>query len=294
LPVGGANALKLTDAAKTITVQLSPAEVGLRLDIVGINRALAVFPRFSFDTYQLVGTVTDSALTLEQFGASVFHGKLTATGQLRMEEGAVLDTEVTLGNMDGSALLKALDSGVKITGGISGVFRVQGRAASTGGLTAAQSVSGSFSSDTGVIGGMDFGAALRERGMGKIQGGETRFEHFEGKLNYQDKRTEVTITRLQAGALDATGRLEIGALEALSGRLSAAVMAGGRRMRVPVTISGSLAAPVLESPKPVEAPPAVQVTVQPTSGETGGSGEVPPGGDPAESFEVPVQPGDLR
>jgi hypothetical protein len=71
-------------------------------------------------------------------------------------------------------------------------------------------------------------------------------------------------------------------------------MAGGRRMRVPVTISGSLAAPVLESPKPVEAPPAVQVTVQPTSGETGGSGEVPPGGDPAESFEVPVQPGDLR
>jgi hypothetical protein len=294
MSIGGVSELNLTDAAKTLTVQVVPVDQGLRLDIVGINRSLAVFPRISFDTYQLVGTVSDSALTLEQFGASVFHGKLGATGQLRFEEGAVLDTDITLGNVDGSALLSALGSGFRLGGAVDGRFKVIARAASPEGLNAAQSISGTFSVQTGVLNGMDFGAALRERGMGKLQGGETRFEQFEGKLTYQDKRTEVTITRLQAGALDASGSLDIGALEALSGRVSAVVLTGGRRMRVPVTVSGSLAAPVLESPKPVEAPPAVQVTPKPDVGDAGVEGGVPPGADPAEVFEVPVQPGDLR
>ena len=81
--------LKLTDATKTLTVQVAPVAQGLRLDVVGIKRPLAIFPRISFDTYQMVATVSDSVLTLDRITSyNVCYTKL-----LRFRPGGAAGTQ---------------------------------------------------------------------------------------------------------------------------------------------------------------------------------------------------------
>lgn len=280
---------RLHSDERRVVAEVTPNNARLALDVVAVNQALRVFPDIRLDTYQLTGTLGDADFDASAMGAGVFGGKLTASGQLTWRKGAVLAATVTLGRIEIDRLFKAIGAGLRVDGAINGDFKLAARAAHPSEIRAIDTLTGDFVVDNGTLFGMDFGAALRERGAGSIQGGETRFDSLSGRLVVNDRSARVTIRNLDAGALDGHGEITIGALEALSGRLSAAVGANSRRVRMPVMIAGSLAAPVLEvraplAPKPVHAASA-DAPISDGPADVGG---------PELQLEVPVAPGDLR
>ena len=277
--------LKSADGALVVT--LEPTGDALALDAVAVGRPLPVFSNIPLDTYQLIGQIGDTGFEVQQFGAGAMAGKVSARGELNWQAGAVLDAELKLGSVDASVLLKKMGSGMRIAGALSGDFVLRGRAPDPSGVQKAQMLEGAFSVVNGALTGIDLGAALRERGAGKIQGGETRFEALSGTLEADGQGARVTISALDAGALDGRGRLQVGPLEALSGRMSAAVSAGGRRVRLPVDISGSLAAPIVEVRMPDPAPPAQRAALDAVA-------ESAPEVAAETPLEVPVLPGELR
>ena len=277
--------LKSADGALVVT--LEPTGDALALDAVAVGRPLPVFSNIPLDTYQLIGQIGDTGFEVQQFGAGAMAGKVSARGELNWQAGAVLDAELKLGSVDASVLLKKMGSGMRIAGALSGDFVLRGRAPDPSGVQKAEMLEGAFSVVNGALTGIDLGAALRERGAGKIQGGETRFEALSGTLEADGQGSRVTISALDAGALDGRGRLQVGPLEALSGRMSAAVSAGGRRVRLPVDISGSLAAPIVEVRMPDPAPPAQRAALDAVAENTPEAATETP-------LEVPVLPGELR
>ena len=285
----GQRVARLHSADRRVVVEATPGDARLLLDVVAVNQPLRVFPSLPLDTYQLKGTLGDADFDASALGAGVFGGKLTAQGQLSWANGAVLSAKLTLRRIETERLFKAVGAGVRVEGAINGEFDLTARAAHPAEIRTFDALTGEFVVENGTLFGMDFGAALRERGMGSIQGGETRFESLAGRLEVSDRSARVTIRKLDAGALDGHGEITIGALEALSGRLSTAVGSNARRVRMPVMIAGSLAAPVLEVPAPPAPKPARAVEFHaPTPDEPSDVG------GPELPLEVPVAPGDLR
>ena len=285
----GPRVARVHSAERRVVVEVKPADKRLALDVLAVNQPLRVFPGIALDTYQLNGTLGDMNFEASALGAGVFGGKLTASGQLSWNQGAVLAAKLTLGRIETARLFKAVGAGVRVDGAINGEFDVTARAAHPAEIRTVDALSGEFVVENGTLYGMDFGAALRERGMGSIQGGETHFDALSGRLEVGDRLTRVTIRKLDAGALDGRGEITIGALEALSGRLSTAVGSNARRVRMPVIIAGSLAAPVLEVPAPpAPRPPSAVEPGAPAPDEASDVGglELP--------LEVPVAPGSLR
>lgn len=277
--------VSLRDELGGLTVTAVGDGTALQVDAVAVNRPLPVFPQIPVNTLQVVGTLSDEGFDITNFGAGVLDGKLAGSARLSWPDGARIVADVTFSQVNVEQLLKRLDAGGRLGGSLSGRFRVAGEAAHPSEIRSTTSLSGSFEVSNGVVGGMDFGAAMRERGSGKIQGGETLFETMVGELSKKDGALEIRITRLQAGALDASGTLRVGALEAVSGQMSTAVGAGSRRVRLPVDVGGSLAAPTLEARLP--APPVAL----PAPAADEGSVEAE---NQSVSLEVPVVPGSLR
>ncbi|TVO53297.1 AsmA-like C-terminal region-containing protein [Denitromonas halophila] len=280
----------LRDALGGLSVTATGDGDALRVDAVAVNQVLPVFSQIPFNTMQVVGRLSDEGFDVGSFGASALDGKLSGSAKLVWEDNTRMTAEVALSQINAEGLLKRLGSSVRLSGSVSGAFTLGGVAAHPSEIRYASSVNGRFDIANGALGGIDLGAAMRERGSGKIQGGETRFETMSGTLTRKAESLEVQVSRLEAGALEASGTFKIGALESLSGVLTTVVGRGDRRVRLPVDIGGSLAAPTLEArlpPPVVEAPPAPAVGVDAFEASLG---QETPGG----SLEVPVVPGSLR
>ncbi|MCZ4305837.1 hypothetical protein O4G98_13955 [Zoogloeaceae bacterium G21618-S1] len=280
----------LRDSLGGLSVTATGDGDALRVDAVAVNQLLPVFSQIPVNTLQVLGRLSDDGFEVTSFGASALDGKLSGSARLIWEDSARMTAEVALGQVNAEGLFKRLGSSVRLSGSLSGNFSLEAVAAHPSEIGSASSLSGRFDIANGALGGIDLGAAMRERGSGKIQGGETRFEMLSGKLMRKADSLEVQVTRLEAGALEASGTLKVGALESLSGWLSTVVGRGDRRVRLPVDIGGSLAAPTLEARLP---PPALEVP--PVSAISDDTSEVASDvATPGVSLEMPVMPGGLR
>ena len=280
----------LRDALGGLSVTATGDGDALLVDAVAVNQLMPVFSQIPVNTLQVVGRLSDDGFEVTSFGASALDGKLSGSARLAWEDNARMSAEVALSQINAEGLFKRLGSSVRLSGSMSGNFSLEGVAAHPSEIRSASSLSGRFDIANGALGGIDLGAAMRERGTGKIQGGETRFEMLSGKLTRKADSLEVQVARLEAGALDASGTLRVGTLESLSGWMSTVVGRGERRVRLPVDIGGSLAAPALEARLP---PPVLEVPPVSAVGEDAAeaaSGAAVPGA----SLEVPVLPGGLR
>ncbi|WP_230971570.1 AsmA family protein [Nitrogeniibacter aestuarii] len=284
----GEHEAELYNEDRSLTIKVRPGAHGLALNVVGIQRPLAVFPALKFDSYEMQAELEAERLTVSAFGAAGFGGKVTGEGTLLSAPIAQLDGSVGFSKVDIERFIAVLGWPIALSGSADASLAIKASAETPSLINRTDSLNGSFSVDSGALGRMDFGAALRERGRGKIQGGETRFERLAGDLSYQDGAINVTIKSLDAGALDASGRLLMAVDGELSGRMSAVVASAGRQVRTPITVSGTVTAPVLETPKPVvpviKAEPVVPA---PSTSSPALESSVP--GD-----EVPVAPGELR
>ncbi|TVT50009.1 MAG: hypothetical protein FHP94_05145 [Denitromonas halophila] len=280
----------LRDALGGLSVTATGDGDALRVDAVAVNQVLPVFSQIPFNTMQVVGRLSDEGFDVSSFGASALDGKLSGSAKLVWEDNTRMSAEVALSQINAEGLLKRLGSSVRLSGSVSGAFTLGGVAAHPSEIRYASSVNGRFDVANGALGGIDLGAAMRERGSGKIQGGETRFETMSGTLTRKAESLEVKVSRLEAGALEASGTFKIGALESLSGALTTVVGRGDRRVRLPVDIGGSLAAPTLEARLP---PPVVEAPAAPAVGVDAFEASLGPE-TPGASLEVPVVPGSLR
>lgn len=287
-PQSGERRVMLEGENRAVTIQVGASPDGLSLHVVGIQRPLPVFPQAKFDSYELRARMVRDALTIESFGAAGYGGKIEATGGLVFAPVARLDAQIGLSKVDAARLMALAGSRIALGGTLDAQATLLASSEGVSSLKTLTTLEGTISIDTGVLGRLDVGAAIRERGTGKLQGGETRFETMAGRFNFSDGTLEVRITRLDAGALDANGRLAVARDDSLEGRISAAVASGGRRISVPVTVSGTVTAPVLETPRPE---PAVQS--RPASTEATAD-PVLPDASALPADEIPVVPGGLR
>jgi hypothetical protein len=92
-----------------------------------------------------------------------------------------------------------------------------------------------------VLEGIDLARAVQTVGLSR--GGSTRLDTLAGQVTTQGKAVQLTNLVATSGVLAASGNVAISASQALSGRLSVELQAGGAGIGVPLAVGGTLSAP---------------------------------------------------
>ena len=126
------------------------------------------------------------------------------------------------------------------------------RAATTAGLAEALQTATTFSVRNAVINGVDLAKAIKT--VGANRGGETRLDTLTGQIATQGKAAQLKDLVARSGVLAASGRVDVSADKALSGRVDVALTSDGAlgsavgralgsAVGIPLTVGGTVAAP---------------------------------------------------
>ncbi|MCX9155118.1 hypothetical protein OPU71_03170 [Niveibacterium sp. 24ML] len=229
---------RLKNAEGTVTYEMSAQDGGVSANVIA--------PEFAYgDTkvqnFLLSGKLGLTSLVGGQFGANWLGGALKGSLDLDLSKSVSLKGQVKLDAVGFEPLAALLKGAGVVQGRLSGSAALSGEADSIAALAKGLRWAGSYSVADGAINRLDLLEAMRRQGNAPISGGVTRFGLMEGGFVYEPaKGAKLEIRRLDAGALSATGRLQVDAEGNAKGALRSEVRTPVERIARSFAVEGAL------------------------------------------------------
>ena len=236
---GALTRIVLHDAAHGLRLEATPGNAGYRLLISGNAARLPLLPELNFDDLEVRGEIDERALRLSSINARLYGGGVLATATVDWSAGAVLRADATLSQVSLSKLLTK----PAVAAEISGRLHFEAAAERVLALPENLRYEGLFEIGRGQIDGYDLLEVLRS--SRPTRGGYTRFERLSGSLRRDGNGLHFAALRLDAGALQASGGVDIDRRDRLQGRLDLALTGPAVRVRAVAAVDGELADPQL-------------------------------------------------
>lgn len=246
VPEGAAMPLRLSlhDEARTLSLDLIQAPGGMQLSLEGQGWEPVKDSHLRFDSLNAQGLLTRDGLRLSSIDSRTLEGQVSGSLSLNWNGGVRLETDLALKHISLARLNQLLLGGVKGEGQVDASLHLSGRSADwSRPLTLAQG-KGSFVVNRGLL-PVDLAEAVRRASSEPLRGGETRFEQLGGKIRLDLQGKRFSDLQLSAGLLRATGAATVAADGNLGGSLDVQVGGKGNVLRMPLTLGGTLVAPVL-------------------------------------------------
>lgn len=246
VPEGAAMPLRLSlhDEARTLSLDLIQAPGGMQLSLEGQGWEPVKDSHLRFDSLNAQGLLTRDGLRLSSIDSRTLEGQVSGSLSLNWNGGVRLETDLALKHLSLARLNQLLLGGAKGEGQVDASLHLSGRSADwSRPLTLAQG-EGSFVVNRGLL-PVDLAEAVRRASSEPLRGGETRFEQLGGKVRLDLQGKRFSDLQLSAGLLRATGAATVAADGSLGGSLDVQVGGKGNVLRMPLTLGGTLAAPVL-------------------------------------------------
>ena len=212
----------------------------LQLELNIHESSLPILPDIKFNDLSVNGVVENGKVSLSDFFAHIYGGTLTGKGQLNWSNGWKLQGQINAKSLE----LQSIFPNFGVTGELYGDVNVSMYGPALSQLDKDPHMDGTFAAKNGVINKLDIDTMAR---FGSRQGsfGRTNFSELAGTLKADQRGQRFYLNKIAAGAVSGSGLFEVDAKQQLSGKLLVDIK-GGAKGNVPLQLSGSPAAPLLQ------------------------------------------------
>jgi len=244
-PAGRVAKILLQDEARGLRLEATPSGSGYSFVLKGNAAKLPFVPDLMFETIEAQGDISAEALRLESFDAGLYGGSIAATALVDWSHGARLVADAALRHTSLNRLAKVVSPNFSVEAEMSGKFRFEAQAASLARLGDSLHFDGTFAAGRGQINRFDLMEALR--GTNLTRGGYTRFDALNVAARRDELGLHLRVLRLDGGALQATGVVDVDRSESLKGRLDLELKGPVLRVKAYTSVGGNLAEPQLST-----------------------------------------------
>jgi hypothetical protein len=230
LPDGSVRKIVVNNPNETIKAEITPAgsKATVELTVAGVTALLAL--PFEVDALSARGVATATEFSASELDARLLDGVARGKGTLRWPGPLAFDASFELKQLDAKRITPILAGRVQGTG----VLAARGESLEK--LASGARFDGNISVSKGQIAGVDLARTLQS---GKSVPGATNFNQISAQAQLDNGRLALRGVRIDAGALSASGAVEVDGSRSLAGRFAADMKTPGGALRATLVVSGS-------------------------------------------------------
>lgn len=248
-PDGRFQSLSAHSSDRSVHLEARPAARGVDIELEGFAwRPLQASPLL-LDSATLQGNLDGAELTLNKLELRAFDGLVQGVAVLRSGQQPGMAGEVSFERISARRFGEFLGLGPQFEGETSGKMKFSASADSWAGIFSAINANGEFSVRRGSLGNIDLAEAARRASATPTQGGATRFEQLSGIFSLTPSDVRLSGLSLTSGLMQSFGQVDVNRELQVSGRVEVQMSGTVNKLRVPLTLSGTLKAPLLQTGK---------------------------------------------
>lgn len=228
-----------------VKARITPEGERYRLDISARAWTPPAGPQVHFDTLDIKGIATASNAELDDVSAKLYGGALTGKMTIAWDKAFTLKGAFEVTEVEMKPLAALLSRETRLSGKLQAKPVFSAHAANSAKLLDALRMETPFTVRNGILHGFDIAQAATSLLKQSAAGGETRFDTLAGHLVMEHGAYRFTQLDIASGQLAARGNVTVSRTRALSGELKANVTGLGRAVTVPLSVAGTLDAPLL-------------------------------------------------
>ena len=229
-PDGNVQKLVVNNPNKTIAAEIQPQSGKALVELtVAKPDALLGLP-FEVETLSAKGVATASEFAASEFDARFLDGIARGKGTLRWPGALAFDGNFELRQVDAKRITPILVGRVQGTG----VVAAQGETLDK--LGPGARMDGNFTVSKGQITGVDLPRTMQ---TGKSVGGNTPFNEMTAQAQLDKGHLALRGVKIDAGALSASGTVDVDGGKSLAGRFAADLKTPGGMLRATLQVSGT-------------------------------------------------------
>lgn len=246
LPDGRFDSLLLHSSDRTLSLEAKPSAAGMAFVLEAYGWRPSPASPLRVDSGRVKGGFDGTILSLDEIELRLFDGLVQGAARLRGDPRPGMAGELAFERVSAKRLGEALGIGAQFEGETAGKMKFSASADSWPSILSALDAEGGFTVRRGVLGGIDLAEAARRGPAAPTSGGSTRFELLSGRFGVSPDSCRFSGLTLSSGLLQAVGQLSVGRGLQLGGSMEIQMRGTVNRLRMPVSISGPLSAPVLQ------------------------------------------------
>lgn len=236
-------------------------EQGVRFDVTPTADKLAVLVQTNswkwdvlsalrFDNVVAQGDVNDDRLLLDKIGGTGDGGSVDGFVRLVVTDKFAVDGELQLDKLDAVEVLKRIYPRHTVLGSLGAKVKIAASGDSLADLGKTMTSSGTYTIRSGHIDRFGMLEGVRRQDSGPAGGGLTKFLSLDGSFSGGvDKPSQVSIRRLDGGALQGSGSFQINDASELRGNVFASIkLPNGDSKSRALVLTGKVSAPTLMVP----------------------------------------------
>lgn len=232
---------------RSLNLELKPRAQGLDVSLEAFGWHPSPDSLYRFDSANLQGRLEDGVFTISKMELRIFDGLLKGAAILRADNKLSVSGDFVFERINAARLGTALGLGQQFSGEAAGKIIFSSTSDSWATVFSAINAEGEFTMRRGVIRGIDLTEAVRRFSGTPVQGGETRFEQLSGKIRLTPTSYQFPGLMLNSGLMQSTGMVEVSKDLKVSGKMELQLHGSVNQTRVPISISGPLKTPSVQS-----------------------------------------------
>lgn len=246
---GRFNSLALHSPNRSLHLEAKPAAAGvdIELEIYGWRPSQASL--FVFDSGSVRGNLNGEVVALSKIELRVFDGALNGVAVLRADKQPSVAGDASFERISARRFGEAVGIGSQFEGEVTGKMKFSAAANSWSAIFSALDAEGDFSVRRGSLGAIDLAEAIRRTSTGPTRGGTTRFELLSGRFKITPDNYRFSGLTMNSGLMQSVGQLAVSKDLQISGGMEVQMRGTVNQLRMPVSVSGPLKAPLLQAGK---------------------------------------------
>lgn len=244
---GRFDTLVLRSEDRSMQVDAKSVAGGLDIVLEGFGWRPSPDSPFLFDSLSANGRLEGSVLSFANITLRLFDGLVRGPVVLRTSAKPVMEGDLIFERINFKRFAAATGLGQTLEGDAGGTMRFAAAADAWSGIFSGLQAEGDFAIGRGLLNGFDLAEAARRASNAPMGGGTTRFEQMRGRFRVAPDGCRFSSVTMTSGLMQSTGQLMVGKDFQLNGSLEMQMRGTVNQMHVPVAVSGTLSAPLLQA-----------------------------------------------